>query len=253
MKQLTPHPIQDALKRVFDIVIASLMMVVAGPIMLLAAAAIRLESAGPVFYVSKRVGHGYRVFDLYKMRTMSINADAQLAKLADRNQYRAEPESQAGGCEYCAKNAGYCSPLFVSDSEIICERELLARSAAEHTVFFKVEDDPRITRVGAFLRKTSIDELPQLLNVLKGDLSLVGNRPLPLYEAEQLTTDGAVDRFMAPAGITGLWQVSRRGERQMDLEERIALDSGYARTRSLFGDFVILVRTIPAVFQSVNA
>jgi lipopolysaccharide/colanic/teichoic acid biosynthesis glycosyltransferase len=250
---ISRQPLQDAIKRTFDIVVTLLILVVAGPILFIAALAIKLESRGPVFYVSKRVGAGYRVFDLYKLRTMSVDADAQLDKLADQNQYKVDSVSSSDSCPQCVELGEFCSPIFVSDDEVICERQLLTRSESEQTVFFKVENDPRITKVGSILRRTSIDELPQLLNVLKGDLSLVGNRPLPLYEAEKLTVDGAVDRFLAPAGITGLWQVSRRGGSEMDLEERIALDSTYARTRSLFGDVIILVRTVPAVFQSVNA
>ena len=110
-------------------------------------------------------------------------------------------------------------------------------------LFFKIQDDPRVTKVGAFLRKTSLDELPQLFNVLKGDMSIVGNRPLPLYEASSLTTDAWAERFMAPAGITGLWQVSKRGKEDMSNEERILLDIEYARTRNLKGDIIIMLKT----------
>ncbi len=118
--------------------------------------------------------------------------------------------------------------------------------------FFKVKDDPRITKVGALLRKTSIDELPQLFNVLKGDMSIVGNRPLPLYEATTLTTDEWAERFMAPAGITGLWQISKRGKEDMSNEERILLDIKYARSRSIIGDLKILFKTPGALIQKSN-
>ncbi|MFX4489871.1 sugar transferase, partial [Acinetobacter baumannii] len=91
---------------------------------------------------------------------------------------------------------------------------------------------PRITKVGKFIRNTSIDELPQLWNVIIGDMSIVGNRPLPLYEAEKLTTDKYAMRFMAPAGITGLWQVEKRGKGEMSEEERLMLDNKYAENHS---------------------
>lgn len=115
--------------------------------------------------------------------------------------------------------------------------------------FIKIKNDPRITRVGRFIRMTSLDELPQLINVLKGEMSIVGNRPLPIYEAVQLTYDGAARRFDAPAGITGLWQVTKRGKDEMSEQERIALDVKYAENRSFWGDISILFRTLPAMRQ----
>lgn len=119
-------------------------------------------------------------------------------------------------------------------------------------VFFKVTNDPRITKVGAFLRNTSLDELPQLINVLRGDMSLVGNRPLPLYEAETLTTDEWAKRFMAPAGITGLWQIKKRGQDDMSVEERIALDITYANKNSFAYDLWIMANTPSALIQKSN-
>ncbi len=109
--------------------------------------------------------------------------------------------------------------------------------------FFKLEKDPRVTKVGRILRKYSLDELPQLFNVLKGDMSIVGNRPLPLYEAEMLTTDDSVERFMAPAGITGLWQVEKRGDNgSMSDQERIQLDINYAKNYSIWMDLKICIK-----------
>jgi lipopolysaccharide/colanic/teichoic acid biosynthesis glycosyltransferase len=121
-----------------------------------------------------------------------------------------------------------------------------------HVKFLKIINDPRITKVGRFLRKTSLDELPQLFNVLKGDMSLVGNRPLPLYEASTLTTNAYVPRFMAPAGITGLWQVTKRGHKQMSVNERINLDILYAKKRSMILDLKILLLTPMALFQDAD-
>jgi len=116
-------------------------------------------------------------------------------------------------------------------------------------VFFKIKDDPRITKFGQFLRNTSLDEIPQLFNVLRGDMSLVGNRPLPLYEAEKLTKDQIAWRFLAPAGITGLWQITKRGKDNMSPDERIALDMEYAMKNSFWLDLRIMFKTIPALLQ----
>lgn len=124
---------------------------------------------------------------------------------------------------------------------------------AEGPVFFKINNDPRITKVGLFLRNTSLDELPQLLNVFIGDMSLVGNRPLPLYEAATLTTDEWAKRFMAPAGITGLWQIKKRGQDEMSTEERISLDIDYAEKNSFMYDLWIMANTPSALIQKTNA
>ncbi|RMD71075.1 MAG: sugar transferase, partial [Bacteroidetes bacterium] len=115
--------------------------------------------------------------------------------------------------------------------------------------FLKLHRDPRVTRVGRLLRKTSLDELPQLFNVLKGDMSIVGNRPLPLYEAQMLTTDEWAERFLAPAGLTGLWQVRKKFEKHMSSQERIRLDARYARECSFLADLKIMLQTLPAVIQ----
>ena len=118
---------------------------------------------------------------------------------------------------------------------------------------FKLENDPRVTKIGDFLRRTSIDELPQLFNILKGNMSIVGNRPLPLYEAELLTSDAYIDRFMAPSGLTGLWQVERRGGAgKMSAEERKQLDIKYARDFSFWLDMKIIFKTLTAFVQKEN-
>ncbi len=119
-------------------------------------------------------------------------------------------------------------------------------------VFIKINNDPRITKVGAFLRQSSLDELPQLLNVLLGDMSVVGNRPLPLYEAAMLTTDECAKRFLAPAGITGLWQIKKRGKEEMSVEERINLDIVYANNCNFIYDLWIMANTPSALMQKSN-
>ena len=252
---ISPRP--SLAKRAFDVAASASALLVLSPVLLLAALAIRLESSGPVFYASWRVGAGYRRFRLFKFRTMYPDADQRLKDLAHLNQYAAEadaPEASGEGCAACAalEEGATCSPVLVGDGgEVICEAEHRRRQNAG-PAFFKLQDDPRITRVGRFLRNTSIDELPQLVNILLGDMSLVGNRPLPLYEAEQLTADGAVARWMAPAGLTGLWQVTQRGTGEVTPEERIALDNTYAESPGLGFDLRLIAKTVPALFQSEN-
>jgi lipopolysaccharide/colanic/teichoic acid biosynthesis glycosyltransferase/flagellar assembly factor FliW len=124
---------------------------------------------------------------------------------------------------------------------------------AGKSAFFKIENDPRITNVGRKIRNSSIDELPQIWNVLRGDMSIVGNRPLPLYEARELTKDSTIERYLAPAGMTGLWQVNKRGgSNDMSDEERVALDIEYARNYTLRSDINIIWRTPRAMIQKSN-
>ena len=200
-------------KRMFDILFSSIAIICLSPLFLLIGLAIKLESKGSMIYFSKRAGMGYRVFNFYKFRSMYEDADQRLKELEHLNQY--------------------------SESE-------------EEECFVKIKNDPRITFVGRFIRKTSLDELPQLLNVLKGDMSLVGNRPLPLYEAEKLTSDEMITRFVAPAGITGLWQVNGRGKAEVSEEQRKQFDNEYALNYSLWMDIKILIKTPLAIIQDVN-
>ena len=144
--------------------------------------------------------------------------------------------------------------LFVADDIVLSEEDYQAvRDRKERENFVKYENDPRITGVGRFLRKYSIDELPQIINILKGEMSLVGNRPLPLYEAEQLTSDKYIDRFMAPAGLTGLWQVEKRGDSgRLSPEERKQLDLYYAKNYSFLMDLLVIFKTLTAFVQKEN-
>ncbi len=249
------------IKRLFDIVVSTTALLILSPVMLLVAFAIRIESKGSVVYKSKRVGTGYKIFDFLKFRSMYTGADAKLEGLEHLNQYNQNKDKDKSSneippCPRCAKlpNGEYCSPVLYIKGKKICEywyNELKKKDKA--ATFVKIKNDPRITKVGKFIRNTSIDELPQLINVLKGDMSIVGNRPLPLYEAEQLTSDDWSARFLAPAGITGLWQVELRGKGGvMSENERKGLDNKYAYTYSLWGDIKLILRTIPALFQKEN-
>jgi lipopolysaccharide/colanic/teichoic acid biosynthesis glycosyltransferase len=247
-------------KRLFDIIVSATALLILSPILLLVALAIRIESKGSVVYKSKRVGTGYKIFDFLKFRSMYTGSDAKLKDLEHLNQYsqnedkgKSKSNNKIPPCPRCAKlpDGEFCSPVLYIKGERICEywyNELKKKDKA--ATFIKIENDPRITKVGKFIRNTSIDELPQLINVLKGDMSIVGNRPLPLYEAEQLTSDDWSARFLAPAGITGLWQVELRGKGGvMSEDERKGLDNKYAYTYSLWGDIKLILRTIPALFQ----
>ena len=206
-------PKTSVLKRGFDILAASILLALLSPLLLVIALIIKCESRGPVFYNAKRAGRGFRVFSFYKFRTMDEHADKKIDALAQLNGYNV---------------------------------------TASGPKFFKVVNDPRVTRVGKVLRNTSLDELPQLFNVLKGDMSLVGNRPLPLYEAATLTTNEFVERFTAPSGITGLWQIKKRGKANMSVEERMSLDIAYAKKSTLLYDFWIMAQTPSALIQRTD-
>ncbi|MEO1021622.1 MAG: sugar transferase [Bacteroidota bacterium] len=240
------------MKRTLDILISLAALAVLSPVLLVVIIAMKLESKGPVFYVSKRVGQHYKIFDLYKFRTMFVNADQKLDSLKHLNQYTSADEETPEMCCSCNRD-NPCSPVLFHDGQSICERLYIRRKQKSTTeAFVKIVNDPRITKVGRFLRNTSIDELPQLINVLKGDMSVVGNRPLPLYEAEQLTRDKASLRFEAPAGLTGLWQVTQRGKSEITPQQRIELDNTYAKKYGVLFDLKIIFMTIPALFQSEN-
>lgn len=296
-------------KRIFDIFFASLAILMLSPLLLLVIILIKLESKGPIFYISKRVGTGYNIFNFYKFRSMRRDADAKLKEIAHLNQYKKKkddklmvdektevhiperayranagqnfqsmvdtfrkldlagylksqynmhmvgPETQIQMeiCSACRESGRACDSVLFLDGQALCENVYLeSKKNDDSGKFIKISNDPRVTRVGKIIRNTSIDELPQLFNVLKGDMSIVGNRPLPLYEAEKITSDSFSQRFLAPAGITGLWQVTKRGGKDMSEEERMELDNEYARNYSLWYDIKLILRTIPALFQKDN-
>lgn len=191
-------------KRLFDIILASILLVIATPLLLLVALWIRLDDGGPVFFHQIRIGRDGRPFPCFKLRTMVVDAEARLAEM----------------------------------------------QAREGHVLFKDANDPRITRPGRLLRRLSIDELPQLLNVLRGEMSLVGPRPPLPTEVEQYETD-MLRRLNVRPGITGLWQVSGRSD--LSWEDTVRLDLYYVDNWSLIQDLLILARTVSAVFSSRGA
>ena len=258
-------------KRMFDIIFSIFAILILSPIFILTAIAIRLESKGPILFKSKRVGTNYTIFDFLKFRSMYVDAEQRLKELSkDHNQYATHEQEDhktitaplGDQAEQAMFDMGMESEMMISDEEImlvgddfvVAESDFSKQKEEENNnAFVKIENDPRVTKVGAFIRKYSIDELPQLFNILKGDMSVVGNRPLPLYEAEKLTIDQSIDRFMAPAGLTGLWQVEERGKGgAMSAEERKQLDITYGQTYSFMLDMKIIFRTLFAFKQEEN-
>lgn len=243
-------------KRCFDILFSGTALLGLSPLLIITAIAIRLESKGAIIYKSKRVGSNYQIFDFLKFRSMYTNADKHLKDFNSLNQYQTEEETTEdiiwGEMPELSENED--GIVLISDDFVISEEAYInKRSHEQENAFVKLENDPRITRVGRFIRKYSIDELPQLINILKGDMSIVGNRPLPLYEAELLTSDEYIDRFMAPAGLTGLWQVEKRGDSgKMSADERKQLDIKYAKIFSFWIDMRIILKTVTAFIQKEN-
>ena len=217
-------------KRIFDIFFSGIALLFLSPLLIATSIAIRLESKGPIIYKSKRVGSNYQIFDFLKFRSI-WGVLCNVFEVGDEEEI-----------------------LLISDDFVISEEDYIHKKSKEKSnAFVKLENDPRITKIGRFIRKYSIDELPQLINILKGDMSIVGNRPLPLYEAELLTSDEHIDRFMGPAGLTGLWQVEKRGEAgKLSAEERKQLDIQYAKTFSFGLDIKIILKTVTAFVQKEN-
>ena len=228
-----------------------------------------------MLFKSKRVGTNYTIFDFLKFRSMYTDAEKRLKEVSKTagNQYaekEREPEARhatitaplGDEAELAMMALGTESDMMIGDEEVmlvgddfvVAESDFSKQKEEENNnAFVKIENDPRVTKVGRFIRKYSIDELPQLFNILKGDMSIVGNRPLPLYEAEKLTVDSSIDRFMAPAGLTGLWQVEERGKGgMMSAEERKQLDITYGQTYNFILDMKIIFRTLTAFVQKEN-
>lgn len=246
-------------KRIFDILFSGMAILCLSPLLIFTALAIRLESKGAVIYKSKRVGSNYQIFDFLKFRSMYTDADKHLKDFNALNQYQQEEEEEPDiwgeDIDTDMNEEGDEEEiLLVSDDFVISEEDYIHKKSKEKSnAFVKLENDPRITKIGRFIRKYSIDELPQLFNILKGDMSIVGNRPLPLYEAELLTSDEHIDRFIGPAGLTGLWQVEKRGEAgKLSAEERKQLDITYAKTFSFWLDIKIILKTVTAFIQKEN-
>lgn len=236
-------------KRGMDIAGSGIAILILSPILGLIALLLKLEyPTAAVFYSAKRVGQNYKIFPLYKFRSMIPNADALLGKLDHLNMYKGNAQPQ-NLCQECLRTGRGCTgeKLFY-DNKIVCENLYLEQKGAKQA-FFKIKRDPRITPLGQFLRNTSLDELPQLFNILLGHMSIVGNRPLPLNEAEKLTTDRSIKRFLAPAGLTGLWQVTKRGQSNVSEQERVDLDNEYAEKFSFWLDMKIIFLTLPAMVQ----
>ncbi len=238
------------LKRAFDVTMAGGALLALSPVLLFTAIAIRMESKGKVFYSSKRVGSNFREFDFYKFRSMYPDADKRLKEVEHLNQYQGE--SLGDECPRCKSlpEGVFCSSILQQDDGTeICEYFYIKKKNAK-AAFLKVENDPRITKVGQFIRNTSIDELPQLFNILNGDMSIVGNRPLPVGEATAITKSRWSRRFKAAAGLTGLWQVELRGkDGDMSEEERFEYDNTYAENNSFWGDIVLIFRTLKIFIQ----
>lgn len=197
-------------KRVMDLCIAIPFTIAMSPVIALMIAAVWLDDRGPIFYRQKRRGLNGETFYCWKVRTMVRDADKRLQEVLD-----SDPER-----------------------------------AAEWAKFSKLKDDPRITRVGGFLRRTSLDELPQLWNIWKGEMSIVGPRPIPLYEAERYGEDIVYYDAMLP-GVVGLWQVT--GRSNTEYAHRVQLDRTYAQKRSIVYDIGLLFRAIPAVLLGKGA
>ncbi len=199
-------PFQWFCKRSFDFLASSLGFLCISPLLLLVAIAIRLESAGPIIYKQKRVGHQGKIFNMYKFRSMRQDADQMLEALMSKN------EAGKG--------------------------------------MFKMFNDPRVTRVGRFIRKYSIDELPQLVNVIKGDMSLVGPRP-PIQKELQHYKSWHYFRFATLPGLTGLWQVSGRS-RVKDFDHVVKMDYQYINNWSILLDARLLMKTFPVVLGGMD-
>lgn len=209
------HPLYPFLKRLFDVLFSLSFIFAFSPIYFLLALLIKCDSRGPILYIGKRLGKGGKYINIFKFRTMYIDAEERLKEMLENNPKMKE----------------------------------------EWQVFQKLHDDPRCTRVGKFLRRTSLDEFPQFLNVLLGDLSVVGPRPHYIEELEE-KDNSPLKKYAhlvlaVKPGITGLWQIS--GRSHLSYEDRVELDSLYYKKQSFFYDLKVVLKTIPLVLISRGA
>ncbi len=204
-------------KRVFDLVTALLILAVLSPLMLVLTLIIKFTSPGPVLFVQERLGRNGHPFRFYKFRSMKHKSDDAIHR------------------QFAA--------MFINGDEHGC-----AESNAGEKIF-KLKKDPRVTPIGSFLRRTSLDELPQLFNIIKGEMSLVGPRPPIAYEIENYLP-WHMERLKAVPGLTGLWQVS--GRSSVSFDEMVRLDIEYINNWSLWSDIVILAKTIPVVLRGTG-
>lgn len=198
--------IYDLSKRIIDIIASFIGLVLLSPILIVVGILIKLESKGPIVFTQKRVGKDGKEFDMYKLRSMVVNAEEIKEKLKEQNEMS--------------------GPMF------------------------KIKDDPRITKVGKFIRKTSLDELPQLVNVLKGDMSLVGPRPSLPNEVKEFET-WMLKRLNVKPGLTCYWQVM--GRNNIDFEDWMRLDVKYVNERSFLLDIKLILKTFFVLFGDENA
>lgn len=209
------HLVYPFFKRSFDIIFSLLFIMIFSPIYIIISLLIKLDSRGPIFYLGKRLGKNGSYITIYKFRTMYVDAEERLEEMLKNN-----PEMEE-----------------------------------EWNVYQKLQDDPRCTAVGKFLRKTSLDEFPQFFNVIKGELSVVGPRPHYIHELEEkekspLKKYACLILSVKP-GITGLWQIS--GRSHLSYEDRVELDSLYYKKQSFFFDLYVVLKTIPMVLASRGA
>ena len=239
-------------KRAFDIAASLSAILLLSPLLIAVAVAVRLDSPGPVIYRPERVGSNYRIFDFLKFRSMHSDANQRFKELEDLNQYASEPVAEDDA--KMALNDDEIRKL-LADTEngmLYADDFVIPEEAHQHQLeteqenaFVKIENDPRITRLGRFLRKYSIDELPQLFNILRGRHVGSGQPPVaPLPGRTPHERRISNERFMCPSGLTGLWQVEKRGQAgKLSPEQREPLDIEYARRMSPWFDLKIILRT----------
>jgi lipopolysaccharide/colanic/teichoic acid biosynthesis glycosyltransferase len=241
------------LKRFLDYTMASAFLLLSLPLIAVIAAAIKISSPGPVLFVQQRVGRGGRVFPFYKFRTMKHNSDDRVHREFSREFICGDPtvaprsngqgqRSHANGHSVNANGNGHHANG--NGRGGTTTRAARNGNGNGNGKVYKLTRDPRVTAVGQFLRRTSLDELPQLLNVLRGEMSLVGPRPPVIYELEHYQ-DWHKQRLAAWPGITGLWQVS--GRSSVPFDEMVLLDLYYIEHRSTYMDLQIMAKTVPVM------